>query len=177
MRLTIITVLASVLVFSACDTGGSSQEATPTANRSTGKPGKRSASSRESHLGQSQIRPLFSAMLGGYKLAGTKVAVKSPEWAEYKGTYQSGSKEIKVVINDWIPEGKPDWDTKVPADGEKTQGFPSAFEEKSDKRTLMVRVGKRYRVDFKSTNMTAVEIRKVAGFFLFTKVQALPGGE
>ena len=127
------------------------------------------------HLTQSQVRPLFPRHLGELALEGFAVKVKTDAWQEYKGTYKGGGKTLKVVINDWLPSGSPAWKELLAKGKRKTQGYPSYLEEKAQKRTLMVRVADRFRVDFKSRDLDDEQIRQAAGDFDLSAVAALGG--
>jgi len=112
----------------------------------------------------------FPQSLGQWKLAGVKT--KTKDWGKaYSSTYKRDKHELKVVINDAPPSGVPAWDAFFT--GEKLGDRPMALDLKADKITLMVRVGERFRVDFKSRNPEEAGLEELAKQFDFSKVEAL----
>ena len=114
------------------------------------------------HLSRAQAKALFPSTLGSFALAQYKVKKKSTDWYEYKAEYMRGSQVLKLVINDHLPDGNPDWEAKLAA-GVDTIGEHSALTEvKGNKVTVMFSPHKRVRVDFKSRNMSGSQLRDAA---------------
>jgi hypothetical protein len=121
---------------------------------------------------------LFPAELVDYKFDSVKVKDKSEAWKEYSATYKTGKKtgkELKVVINDVLPAGDPKWKSDIPSI-EKTLGeFASKTVKDEDKVTVMVLVGKRFRIDFKSRQISAEKLEKMAEAFDYRAALAVAG--
>lgn len=123
------------------------------------------------HLTEDVAKGLFPEKLGGYKLKSFKIVEKDDKWHEIKTNYKGKSGTLKVVINDYPPKGNPEWEKLIAPAKQETAGFMSMMHKKDDKHTLMVIVEKRYRVDFKSSDLKPEEIEKVAKDFDFKKVK------
>ena len=127
-------------------------------------------------LDQSEAAKLFPKQLLEYKLKDVKIKEKSDEWQEYSSTYKTSKKspkELKLVINDALLKGAAHWqDQREEATG-KTQGYPSKLEKGEDKHTVMVFVGDRFRVDFKSTTISPEKLQAMSEKFDFKPVAAL----
>ena len=117
-------------------------------------------------------RASFPNQLGDYAFDGLKT--KSHDWGQaYSASYKSASKDkLKVVINDAPPKGREAW---IPffAAGDMFQGLPMALDKKPGKLTMMVRVGDRFRVDFKTRTGDHLRLRAVAKDFNFEAVKKL----
>ena len=131
-----------------------------------------------SHLSKTDAEKLFPKELVGYKLHGFKIKDKSAVWKEYSATYKTskkGDKELKVVINDVIPAGDPQWKTQVPSVEAGIQTYPAKEVKDDDKFTVMVLVGKRFRVDFKSREISPEKVKAMAEAFDFKPAAAVAG--
>ena len=118
--------------------------------------------SHSGHLTRSQAKQLFPQTLGSFALAQYKVHQKSEAWSEYKAEYMRGSQILKLVINDHLPAGNPAWADKLASGTDTVSGHTALLEVKGRKITLMVRPHERFRVDFKSRNMNADQLREIA---------------
>ncbi len=130
------------------------------------------------HLSKSAAQKLFPKELVGYKLKDVKVKDKSAEWKEYSATYKTskkGEKELKVVINDVLPDGDPKWKLDIPATEAGVQDFPAKEVKDEDKFTVMVLVGDRFRVDFKSREISPEKLKAMAEAFNFKPTLTLAG--
>ena len=117
------------------------------------------------------ISSMFPEQLAGYTHKTHKT--KTKDWGvAHSATYINGKDELKVVVNDAPPLGRAEWAAFFQA-GETYKGFPIALDKTPEKQTLMVRVEKRFRVDFKSRTMPEDLLRKAAAEFDFNTVQAL----
>ena len=113
-------------------------------------------------LGKAEAAKLVPKQLLEYKLVGFKIKKKSDEWQEYSATYKTkkGSpKELKLVINDALLKGRAHWETQLAEAKKKTQGHPSKLNKSAEKNTVMVFVGNRFRVDFKSTSISPEKLQ------------------
>ena len=114
----------------------------------------------------------FPQTLGDYKFKGWKT--KKHDWGvSYSATYESSSEDtLKVIINDAPPAGREAW---LPffATGKTFKDKPMALDAKPGKLTMMVRVGARFRVDFKTRTGHAAQLRAAADRFDFAKVRQL----
>ena len=127
-------------------------------------------------LGKAEAAKLVPKQLLEYKLVGFKIKKKSDEWQEYSATYKTkkGSpKELKLVINDALLKGRAHWETQLAEAKKKTQGHPSKLNKSAEKNTVMVFVGNRFRVDFKSTSISPEKLQAMADTFNFKPVEAL----
>ena len=117
-------------------------------------------------------RSAFPDKVGRYVFDGLKT--KTHDWGHaYSASYKSPEKDkLKLVINDAPPKGREAW---LPffADGKLFKGKPMALDQKPGKLTMMVRVGDRYRVDFKTRTGDHVQLQAVAGDFDFSAVRRL----
>jgi len=117
-------------------------------------------------------RSAFPDKLGRYLFDGLKT--KTHDWGHaYSASYKSPEKDkLKVVINDAPPKGREAW---LPffAEGKEFKGKPMALDQKPGKLTMMVRVGERYRVDFKTRTGDHMQLRAMAGDFDFSAVKRL----
>ena len=114
----------------------------------------------------------FPETLGDYEFKGWKT--KKHDWGtSYSATYKSSTKDkLKVIINDAPPAGREAW---LPffATGKTFRNKPMALDAKPGKLTMMVRVGTRFRVDFKTRTGHAAQLRAAADRFDFAKVHEL----
>ena len=127
-------------------------------------------------LNKDQATKLFPTKLLEYKFKGVKIKNKSDDWKEYSSTYKTGGggdKELKLVINDGLLEGSSHWKDQREGSTEKTKGFPSKLHKSDAKSTVMVFVGERFRVDFKSTSISPDKLKAMAAAFDFGPVAAL----
>jgi len=99
---------------------------------------------------------------------------KKHAWGEaYSASYKSPDKDkLKVVINDAPPKGREAW---IPffAAGDTYKGRPMALDKKPGKLTMMIRVGDRFRVDFKTRTADHIALRAAADSFDFEAVARL----
>ncbi len=139
------------------------------------KPRKSKTKKKNKHLTLSKVEPLFLKDLSGFALDGVKQKEKDRTWVEFSATYQDEEKnKIKVVVNDVPPRGSKDWKPLFKDFGvDDIKGNEAAFEEKGDKITLMVRVGKRFRVDFKSRDVKRKKLEKMAKNFNFQQLKKM----
>lgn len=127
-------------------------------------------------LNKSEATKLFPRQLLEYKLKDVKIKPKADDWQEYSATYKTtktSPKELKLVINDSELKDFPRWGEQRDKATGKTQGFPSKLEKGADKHTVMVFVGDRFRVDFKSTTISPEKLQAMAEKFAFKAVAAL----
>ena len=122
------------------------------------------------HLARHQAKRLFPKTLGTFAMSAFKIKPKSDAWVEYKGDYVRGTQLLKLVINDYPPNGNPAWAAKLAAGNDEVAGHTALLEAKSTKVTLMVGIKGRYRVDFKSRTMTGSQIKEVASQFDFERL-------
>lgn len=142
----------------------------PAAAKTPEEPAKAEAK----HLEESAAKPFFEAEYAGYKMDGDmKIKPKDDKWHEIKATYKGDGGEIKLTINDWPPAGNPEWKTKLEPANKKTAGYMSMMEQKDDKHTLMVLVGERFRVDFKTRDAKPEELERMAEAFDFDGLKKL----
>ena len=123
-------------------------------------------------LSKSQIMELFPKKLGEYKFDSFKTK-PGPVGVEYSANYKhkKTKEKLKVVVNDVPPKGSPDWDRFFKGTTSEVNGNPSAIDGKPGKMTLMVRVGKRFRVDFKSKSPQGAPLEKIANDFKYSKLK------
>ena len=115
------------------------------------------------------VSSMFPESLNGYTRKFHKT--KKKDWGNaHSATYKKGDDELKVVVNDAPPEGRKEWATFF-KDGKTYKDYPVALDAKPGKITLMVRVGKRFRVDFKTRTMTEDTLRNAADGFDFKAVE------
>ena len=121
---------------------------------------------------KADARTAFPNQIGRYAFDGWKT--KKHDWGHaYSASYKSPEKDkLKVVINDAPPKGREAW---LPffAAGNQFKGKPMALDQKPGKLTMMVRVGDRFRVDFKTRSGDHVLLRAVAEDFDFGAVKRL----
>ena len=139
--------------------------------RASGPESIQSAATASGHLSRAQAKRLFPATLSGFAQSSFKIKEKSDEWQEYKGEYLRGQTVLKLVINDWLPKGNPEWEELMAEGSESVGGYRGLLKAKGNKVTLMVQVAERFRVDFKSRTMSGDQLREVAKAFDFSKVK------
>ena len=128
------------------------------------------------HLSKSEAGKFFPKELVGYKLKDLKIKKKSETWAEYSATYKTskkGDKELKLVINDVFPIGAPEWKDQFSGSKDSISSFPAKEVAGDDKHTVMVLVGERFRVDFKSRQISPEKLRTMAEAFNFDPVASV----
>jgi hypothetical protein len=139
--------------------------------------GHSAAQEREiAFLNKDQAGKLFPAKLLEYKFKGVKIKDKSDDWKEYSSTYKTGGggdKELKLVINDGLLKGSSHWKEQRDGSTEKSKGYPSKLHKTDAKSTVMVFVGERFRVDFKSTSISPGKLKAMAAAFDFGPIAAL----
>lgn len=146
-----------------------SSEGTTVAEDTTG-----GAKASKKHLDIKQVTPLFPSTLITYAFDSVKKKTKSADWIELSATYKLGDRKLKVVINDYLPNGNPEWKTLFDSLPEQsTNGYQAAFHQKKDKSTWMVLVGDRFRVDFKSTTDNQESLQRMASAFDYKALVAM----
>ena len=127
------------------------------------------ASGGDRFLSEGDARKLFPAELKGYKLDSVKLKPKSDAWVEYSATYKPGKseKELKVVINDVPPSGDPKWADQFAKSDDYIGEWPTVEVKGEDKYSVLVWVKPRFRVDFKSREVSSEKIRAMAEAFPF----------
>ena len=129
----------------------------------------------DAHLNRAQAKGVFPSVLGSFAQGGFKIEEPAAGCAQYKSDYLRGQKSVKVVINDCLPDGDSDWDELTFDDESEVGGFPTALAEDGQLKTLMVRVGSRFRVDFKSRNLGEDALVEVAQTYSWSKLKGLSG--
>ena len=128
--------------------------------------------STKKHIGLNQATNVFPSQLLKYEFKSIKQKAKSDVWIEYSSTYKYKDKKLKVVINEYLPNGNPEWQTLFSQLGKRqTKGYDAAFNRKNGKSSWMVIVGKRFRVDFKSSDIGEETLRKIAKDFNFSLLE------
>ena len=135
-------------------------------------------SPNDGHLGKllsiNQVTPLFTSTLLEYQFDSVKKKTKSTDWVELSATYKNAGNKLKVVINDYLPNGNPQWKTLfADLEQQSTNGYQAAFNEKNNKSTWMVLVGQRFRVDFKSSTEDQQRLMKLAEQFDYKTLEAM----
>lgn len=98
------------------------------------------------------------------------VKTKEHDWGqEHSGTYVNGDQELKLVVNESRMDDPQAW-SELFKTAETFEGRPALLDTRSDKETFMVRVGKRWRVDFKTKNPGKVDLRALARSYDFASV-------
>jgi hypothetical protein len=135
---------------------------------------ERGDSKTASFLGLDTARTIFPQEWQGYVLDGIKEKNKSDVWVEYSATYKGASGKVKAVLNEHLPGIDPAW-TALFATLEKYKfdGHEAAFQDKKDKRTYMVIVQPRFRVDVKSRELSSDALRTLAQKFPYAAVGRL----
>jgi len=124
------------------------------------------AESSQEFLGLTKARTSFPSTLASYRLDKIiKQKNKSEVWKEYSATYKNNSSELKVVINEHVPDGNPEWQKLFSQSERKTKEYNAAFSEKNGKSSWMVRVGSRFRVDFKSKTESESTLKEISEKF------------
>lgn len=130
------------------------------------------------HLSKSEATKLFPGKVLDYKFKDLKIKKKSETRVEYSATYKTtkkGKKELKLVITDVLPVGDPSWFEQIVPSEEDTGGYPSKMHKDKDKHTLMVLVGKRFRVDFKSRQISPEKLIQMSKTFDFSPITKVAG--
>ena len=97
--------------------------------------------------------------------------VKAQDWGtEYSGTYANGADELKLVVNEATVDDPPAW-AELFVKPEDFGGNQAMLDTRADKETFMVRVGKRWRVDFKSKSPGTVDLRAIAREYDFSALK------
>jgi len=128
------------------------------------------------HFSEKEAGKLFPKELAGYKLKNLKLKKKSDSWVEYSATYKTskkGEKELKLVINDVFPAGKLEWQDEFAEITELISGHKVKEVKDDDKYTVMVLVGDRFRVDFKSRKISPEKLQEMAKAFDFSPVASI----
>lgn len=129
----------------------------------------------DAHLNRAQAKGVFPSVLGSFAQGGFKVEEPDAGCAQYKSDYLRGQKSVKVVIHDCLPDGSSDWDELTFDDQLEGEGFPTTLAKDGQSKTLMVRVGTRFRVDFKSRNLGEDALLEVAQSYNWSKLKGLSG--
>jgi hypothetical protein len=168
--------ILSLIPLAMCLTPIGCEEATTTPPTTATKPTKATGSTKTAGAttpGATTPDSAFPKKLGEYKRKGLKTKKKA--WGTaHSATYSNSGDELKVVVNDAPPEGREAWAAFF-KDGKQFKGKPMAIDAKPGKVTMMVRVGKRFRVDFKTRTKSEEELRKAAQDFDFGAVRKLAG--
>ena len=130
------------------------------------------------HLSKTAAEKLFPKELVGYKLKDLKIKDKSDAWKEYSATYKTSKKsdkELKLVINDVLPAGDPKWQEQVLPGEDLIGEYPAKAVKDEDKHTVMVLVGKRFRIDFKSRQISPEKLRTMAEAFDYKPAAKVAG--
>ena len=127
------------------------------------------------HLNRAQAKALFPSVLGSFAQGGFKVQPGDAECVQYKSDYLRGQKSVKVVVNDCLPKGDPAWDDLMSEGDSEIAGMPSAVEKDGRTTTVMIRVGRRFRVDFKSRDMDEAALQDAAETFNWSRLKSLAG--
>jgi hypothetical protein len=130
--------------------------------------------SKAAAVGLDKAKSAFPKELAGFKLDGVKEKKQSDDWIEYRATYKGKGGKIKLVINEHLPGINPDWKKRMKdLEKEDLNGREAAFQKKDDKRTYMVIVKPRFRVDIKSRDASRDALKAVAKAFDYKAVKKL----
>ena len=122
----------------------------------------------QEHLTIDQAKSFFPSQLKSYRFKSLKVKSKNQQWKEFSGTYLSGKNKLKLILNQVVPSGNPEWKKMILPAEETTAGFPSMIHKKGDKHTLMVLIKKMFRLDFKSRDIDPNTLRELAKEYDFS---------
>ena len=136
--------------------------------------GKGGTGGPAAHLKRAQAKGLFPSVLGSFAQGEFKVQPEDEQCVLYKSDYLRGQKSVKVVVNDCLP-ADPEWDDLMQDGDGDLAGFPSALSKDGKTVTLMVRVGDRFRVDFKTKTLGTEALKEAAEGFSWPKLKSLAG--
>ncbi len=134
------------------------------------------AAQEATHFSEKEASKFFPKELVGYKLKDLKLKKKSDSWVEYSSTYKTskkGAKELKLVINDVFPTGKAEWQDEFAEVTDKISDHKVKEVKADDKHTVMVLVGDRFRVDFKSRQISPEKLRAMAEAYDYKAIAAV----
>lgn len=133
------------------------------------------APAQQTFLSKTRATKLFPRNLAGYQLKDVKVKSKSTVWKEYSATFKPSKKgkELKIVVNDVLPDGTNEWATQFKSAEDLISGYPVREVRDGNKSSVLVLVNERTRVDFKSREVSPEKIRAMAEAFNFEPVRAI----